>query len=84
MKAGGDGENLNIHTSALKKGCDKMEIGFTEITFTVAIALLLFGTKSIPKVGKAIGEGLDEFKRAQLGETEEKNDTEKKEEKSEK
>ena len=44
-------------------------IGFTELLIILALALLIFGPKSIPKIGKAIGDGLREFKRSQNGRT---------------
>lgn len=35
-----------------------------EILVVVAIALLLFGAERIPKIGKSLGEAINEFKKA--------------------
>ena len=35
-----------------------------EIIFAVLIALLLFGSKEIPKLARTFGKGMKEFKRA--------------------
>ncbi len=40
-------------------------IGLTELIIILALALLIFGPKSIPKIGKAIGDGIREFKKSQ-------------------
>ena len=39
-------------------------LGFTEIAFILILALLLFGPKKLPEIGKTLGKGLAEFKRA--------------------
>ncbi len=39
-------------------------IGLTEILVVAVIVLLLFGAKDLPKIGKAIGEMLKEFKKS--------------------
>jgi TatA/E family protein of Tat protein translocase len=39
-------------------------LGFTEIAFILILALLLFGPKRLPEIGKTIGKGLAEFRRA--------------------
>jgi sec-independent protein translocase protein TatA len=54
-------------------------IGFTEILLILAVALLLFGAGSIPKIGKSIGEGIVEFKKAIKGDDEKKKDENKEE-----
>lgn len=38
-------------------------IGFMEILFILVIALLVFGPKKLPEVGKSIGKALREFRR---------------------
>ena len=38
-------------------------LGFTEILFILLLALLLFGPRRLPELGKAIGRGLAEFRR---------------------
>ena len=39
-------------------------LGFTEIAFILLIALLLFGPKQLPEIGKTLGKALQEFRRA--------------------
>ena len=39
-------------------------LGFTEILFILLIALLLFGPKKLPELGRLVGRGLAEFRRA--------------------
>ena len=39
-------------------------IGGTEILVIMVIALLVFGPRKLPELGKSIGRGLSEFKRA--------------------
>jgi TatA/E family protein of Tat protein translocase len=39
-------------------------LGFTEIAFIFLLALLLFGPKKLPEIGKTLGKGLSEFRRA--------------------
>lgn len=39
-------------------------IGFPEILLILVIALLIFGPKRLPEVGRTIGKGLAEFRRA--------------------
>ncbi len=41
-----------------------MNLGFPEILFLFLLALLLFGPKKLPEIGRQIGRGLAEFKRA--------------------
>jgi sec-independent protein translocase protein TatA len=53
-------------------------LGFPEILIIVVIALLFFGPGKLPEIGKSLGKGISEFKRAfAKGETdsEEKQDT---------
>ena len=52
-------------------------LGFQEILLLGLIALILFGSKKLPEVGKALGESIREFKKAMQGET--SPETEKKE-----
>lgn len=44
-----------------------MNLGFGEIALIVFIALLLFGPKKLPELGKAAGKTLREFKQATKG-----------------
>jgi len=39
-------------------------LGFTEILIILVLALLLFGPRRLPELGRAIGKGLSEFRRA--------------------
>jgi TatA/E family protein of Tat protein translocase len=39
-------------------------LGFTEIALILVIALLLFGPDKLPELGRMIGKGLREFRRA--------------------
>lgn len=39
-------------------------IGFTEILLLFLVALLLFGAKRLPEIGKSLGSGIREFKKA--------------------
>src|SRR3990172_2355129 len=39
-------------------------LGFTEILFILLLALLLFGPKRLPELGRAVGRGPAEFRRA--------------------
>jgi TatA/E family protein of Tat protein translocase len=59
-------------------------IGIQELILIFIIALLLFGPKKIPEIGKAIGKAIKEFKRAsnEIKETIEK-EVEEEEEKEE-
>jgi TatA/E family protein of Tat protein translocase len=39
-------------------------LGFSEIAFIVIVALLLFGPKNLPEIGRTLGRGMAEFRRA--------------------
>ena len=39
-------------------------IGFPELLVILLICLLLFGATRLPEIGKSLGEGIREFKRA--------------------
>ena len=41
-----------------------MNLGFTEILFLFFLALLIFGPRKLPELGRQLGRGLSEFKRA--------------------
>lgn len=43
-------------------GC--MNLGFSEMVFLFILALLIFGPKKLPEVGRQIGRFMNEFKRA--------------------
>lgn len=42
-------------------------IGMPELILILVVALVIFGPKKLPEVGKAIGSGVMEFKRAVEG-----------------
>lgn len=39
-------------------------IGMMELTVILVIALLVFGPKKLPEIGKGLGQGIREFKKA--------------------
>lgn len=41
-----------------------MNLGFSEMVFLFLLALLIFGPKKLPEIGRQIGKALNEFKRA--------------------
>lgn len=57
-------------------------MGLPELLFIFLLIILLFGAKRLPELGKAIGQGLREFKKAvtHAGEEEEEKKEGKKEE----
>jgi TatA/E family protein of Tat protein translocase len=40
------------------------QLGFQELIIIFVIALLVFGPKKLPELGKSLGKGLREFKKA--------------------
>jgi sec-independent protein translocase protein TatA len=59
-------------------------IGLPELLFIFLLIILLFGSKRLPELGKAIGQGLREFKKAISSAAEEEEKEEKEEKKEEK
>lgn len=45
-------------------------IGFAELILIIGLALIIFGPAKLPEIGKAMGQGLSEFKSAMRGEPE--------------
>jgi sec-independent protein translocase protein TatA len=43
-------------------------IGMSELLIILGIAVLLFGGRKIPEIGKGLGEGIRQFKNALKGE----------------
>jgi sec-independent protein translocase protein TatB len=41
-----------------------MNLGFSEMVFLFLLALLIFGPKKLPEIGRQIGRFMNEFKRA--------------------
>jgi sec-independent protein translocase protein TatA len=58
-----------------------MNFGVLEITLILLVVLLLFGSTQIPKLAKAIGNSLKEFKKAQKEAEDKLDEEDKKEEK---
>jgi sec-independent protein translocase protein TatA len=47
-------------------------LGFPELLVILVIVILIFGTSRIPELGRGLGEGIKNFKKAVKGEEEEK------------
>ncbi|MCL4821042.1 MAG: twin-arginine translocase TatA/TatE family subunit [Vicinamibacteria bacterium] len=47
-------------------------LGVPEVVLIVFIVVLVFGTSRIPELGRGLGEGIKNFKKAIKGEEEEK------------
>jgi len=47
-----------------RKGSPMGPIGFPEMIFLFVLALLIFGPKKLPELGKSLGKGMAEFRRA--------------------
>jgi len=45
-------------------------LGFGEIMLILLILILIFGTRRIPELGKGLGEGIKNFKKAIKGDEE--------------
>lgn len=54
-----------------------MNLGFGEITLIIIVALLLFGPKKLPELGKAAGTTIREFKKGMKGLFEDEEDKKK-------
>ena len=44
-------------------------VGLPELLFILLICLLLFGANRLPEIGRSLGEGIREFKRAMKDES---------------
>lgn len=51
-------------------------IGFPEIIVLLIIALIVFGPKRLPELGKSLGKGIREFRSSVSGEKEDEEDEE--------
>ena len=50
------------------------QLGVPEMLVILVIALLVFGPKKLPSLGKSLGEGLTSFKKALNGQDDDKSD----------
>ena len=50
-------------------------VGPTEIIILLVVALLVFGPKRLPEMGRSIGKGMREFKNSVSGKDEDDDDT---------
>jgi TatA/E family protein of Tat protein translocase len=57
----GNGRLLAIRRGSIM---GSMNLGFPEMIFLFLFALILFGPKKLPEIGRQIGRALNEFKRA--------------------
>ncbi|MCP3761579.1 twin-arginine translocase TatA/TatE family subunit [Domibacillus sp. A3M-37] len=55
-----------------------MNLGFGEVAIILIVALLLFGPKKLPQLGRAAGQTLHEFKRGMKNVMDDDNDEKKK------
>jgi TatA/E family protein of Tat protein translocase len=56
------GERIAANRGSQYHGC--MNLGFPEMIFLFLLALIIFGPKKMPEIGRQIGKALNEFKRA--------------------
>lgn len=50
-------------------------LGFSELVIVLIVALIVFGPGKLPQVGKALGKGISEFRRAAKGLADDEDDT---------
>lgn len=50
-----------------------LNLGMPELILILVIALVVLGPGKLPEVGKALGKGIQEFRRATSGEAKESN-----------
>lgn len=55
-----------------------MNLGFGEVAIILVVALLLFGPKKLPQLGRAAGQTLHEFKRGMKNVMEDEDETKQK------
>jgi len=51
------------HVNTNEGDVDMFNIGMTELILILVIALVVFGPGKLPEVGKALGKGLQEFRK---------------------
>src|SRR2546430_4630824 len=54
----------SVAANSLRQYDDSMNLGFPEMIFLFLLALIIFGPKKLPEIGRQIGKALNEFKRA--------------------
>ena len=57
-------QRRRIAVNSLRQYHGNMNLGFPEMIFLFLFALILFGPKKLPEIGRQIGRALNEFKRA--------------------
>jgi TatA/E family protein of Tat protein translocase len=57
---------LSTRVAAYRRGQyhECMNLGFPEMIFLFFLALIIFGPKKLPEIGRQIGKAINEFKRA--------------------
>lgn len=56
-------------------------LGWMEILVIILLVVLIFGARKIPELGRGLGEGIKNFRKALKGESEEKEKPEERQEK---
>ena len=49
-------------------------IGWPEIILIILLVVLIFGAKKIPEIGRGIGDGIRNFRKAMKGDAEDKSE----------
>lgn len=57
-------ERYNIAIESSERVNNLFSVGMPEMIMVLVIALVVFGPGKLPEVGKAIGKGINEFRRA--------------------
>jgi TatA/E family protein of Tat protein translocase len=57
-------ERTGFAGNSLRQYHGIMNLGFPEMIFLFLMALIIFGPKKLPEIGRQIGRALNEFKRA--------------------
>ena len=57
-------DSLRIDGNSLRQYHECMNLGFPEMLFIFLLALIIFGPKKLPEIGRQIGRALNELRRA--------------------
>lgn len=57
-------ESLRVAANRQGQYDERMNLGFPEMIFLFFLALIIFGPKKLPEIGRQIGKAINEFKRA--------------------